>query len=65
MLCLLALEFKEIEYEYKAVHLVKGGGQQVLHIIKLLATICYTHINIVSIDTVYFYLFRILMIIKS
>jgi hypothetical protein len=50
MLCLLALEFKEIEYEYKAVHLVKGGGQQVLHIIKLLATICYNHINIVSID---------------
>nr|CAH0108019.1 unnamed protein product [Daphnia galeata] len=24
----IALEFKEIEYEYKAVHLVKGGGQQ-------------------------------------
>ena len=28
----LALEFKEIEYEYKAVHLVKGGGQQVLNL---------------------------------
>lgn len=27
----LALELKDIEYEYKAVHLVKGGGQQVLN----------------------------------
>jgi len=27
----IALEWKGIEYEYQAVHLIKDGGQQVVH----------------------------------